>query len=971
LDTRSKFDAENYQLEEWKFAFRPESNHYQRIGLDPERQYSTQEIDEAYQSRFNWWRERQKQRDKGQENNPLIKRVGPYIDDALKYLGQASACLLDADKKGAYDRSLEKSRSEGKEAKLLGFIAFTLRDALLTTTEKRDLLEQARELGITRQRAEQLIWEEMAKCGAREVSDEEVISHAASQGGARRAERAKPPRLVLNQTSFPLGTLRKGEKRECKFATDNHGGGMLQGNIELSDPGWLKVSPSEITGHENHQDITVFVDTSRLDLGSNYAGIVYVHSNGGKSVVRIDLSVELEKAAVSRFSKSLFWLGVFLGAAFGYGLHTIIPNAAIDMYVALLAGSVASIMAIAMGAKMGRWGGAIGGFFLAAFAAGILRATSMVAYTVGAWATIYAGMLYLCARSLLVGKHARKSGALVGVSIGTVGLSAAIVAGGVALTKISPPPTGATPIVEDLDGIVKVGRASGIVFKPALNGKGAVFTRANSSHIEYPSGISREGTLEFVVNIASGYYYQDYNLRSNQSCAQLFTTDVQGGDVTWPGSTWFSVCGNGDVRLEMGTQKGSNVHQALKAIGTQFRFNEWHSIGMSYGSNGQAIMVDGKLVASDPTHRQMLGVGGDHSRPKDVPTIGESVSGFWARHRYEGGFEGMVRRFRASAKQDDWVLSAQSAIGGNPEKPEEVRLPPEVVSAADTQAINELLSEWTGSLRTRNLESQMNCYAPHLEHYFKKVDVERDVVRADKELALSRYSTLEVHLADVHITPQAADRVLVELKKTWSFARDSGAPFAGQGEEQLVVTKGSAGWVIVSELEVQAAAGAGPDGNSPSSNPVPDAIKSILDRDYPGWTPALSSDDDIQRCKQPNSAFQYWFVWGDFDGDGIRDYAAEITQTGNVSVIVFLSRDEGFQSQIIDRFANPKRGWGVLGVADKGTTILDLSEGSNGALNAQKRKLDTDALLGIGCETSAVAYIYSRSGTFERVFVQD
>jgi hypothetical protein len=69
--------------------------------------------------------------------------------------------------------------------------------------------------------------------------------------------------------------------------------------------------------------------------------------------------------------------------------------------------------------------------------------------------------------------------------------------------------------------------------------------------------------------------------------------------------------------------------------------------------------------------------------------------------------------------------------------------------------------------------------------------------------------------------------------------------------------------------------------------------------------------------------------------------------------------------------ADPKRGWAVLGVADKGTTIPDLSEGPNGALNAEKRKLDADALLGIGCETSAVAYIHSRTGTFERVFVQD
>ena len=121
-------------------------------------------------------------------NNTLIKKVGPYIDHALAHLGQVSACLLDAEKKRAYDASLEHSRNKEIEAKLLGFIAFTLRDGLLTNTEKRDLLEQARELGFTRQRAEQMIWSEMTKCGAREVSDEEVIrKSAAAQGGPQPA----------------------------------------------------------------------------------------------------------------------------------------------------------------------------------------------------------------------------------------------------------------------------------------------------------------------------------------------------------------------------------------------------------------------------------------------------------------------------------------------------------------------------------------------------------------------------------------------------------------------------------------------------------------------------------------------------------------------------------------------------------------------------------------------------------------
>jgi len=68
-------------------------------------------------------------------------------------------------------------------------------------------------------------------------------------------------------------------------------------------------------------------------------------------------------------------------------------------------------------------------------------------------------------------------------------------------------------------------------------------------------------------------------------------------------------------------------------------------------------MVDGQLVVSDPTKTQPLGSGGNFSAPVDIPTIGESVSGFFGNNYYEGGFEGMVDRFRISSSQSDWYLA--------------------------------------------------------------------------------------------------------------------------------------------------------------------------------------------------------------------------------------------------------------------------------------------------------------------------
>ena len=55
--------------------------------------------------------------------------------------------------------------------------------------------------------------------------------------------------------------------------------------------------------------------------------------------------------------------------------------------------------------------------------------------------------------------------------------------------------------------------------------------------------------------VDSGYSYNNYQLSTDQQCALVFTTDVQGGDVTYPGSAWFSVCNNGDISLTVSTVK--------------------------------------------------------------------------------------------------------------------------------------------------------------------------------------------------------------------------------------------------------------------------------------------------------------------------------------------------------------------------------------------------------------------------------
>lgn len=169
------------------------------------------------------------------------------------------------------------------------------------------------------------------------------------------------------------------------------------------------------------------------------------------------------------------------------------------------------------------------------------------------------------------------------------------------------------------------------VASAAAPNAGASFSRRRESRIVYPYAQTRfpkSGTLEWSINVSSGYFYSGGKLNERSACALIFTTDIQNGDVTWPGSAWLYVCSNGDIRFHIAGARyeaDGRPEYRLEAQGTAFRFGQWHRLGVSYGDQGRYIMLDGSLVASNVSMTQQLGAGGTHQASVDHPTLGESV----------------------------------------------------------------------------------------------------------------------------------------------------------------------------------------------------------------------------------------------------------------------------------------------------------------------------------------------------------
>lgn len=199
------------------------------------------------------------------------------------------------------------------------------------------------------------------------------------------------------------------------------------------------------------------------------------------------------------------------------------------------------------------------------------------------------------------------------------------------------------------------GTPHNVEYAKGKEGKCILLKRDKQGAVNYP--LVSEGTIEFSVKVLSGYTVNNHKTTIDFKRACIYTT--VGYDSWYPGSMAIFVYSNGDIHFSTATgfRKNNGEMQELIATKSKFRFNKWHSLGISFGSEGQYLYLDGEILTSQKNYIQPLAVGGDTIKPCDQPTFGYFHSCYDpidSINSWDIGFEGLIDNVKISHKQLDW-----------------------------------------------------------------------------------------------------------------------------------------------------------------------------------------------------------------------------------------------------------------------------------------------------------------------------
>lgn len=132
--------------------------------------------------------------------------------------------------------------------------------------------------------------------------------------------------------------------------------------------------------------------------------------------------------------------------------------------------------------------------------------------------------------------------------------------------------------------------------------------------------------------------------------------------------------------------------------------------------------------------------------------------------------------------------------------------PSPTATPVDTRAVasqvTSVLNGWAAATTARDLDSHMNYYADTLETYYNARGISSSKVRADRARAFSTYSSMDVQLSNIRVTPDPdGQHATATFDKTWTFEGDR---YSNGSVQQLVtLVKQGNRWRITGEKDLQ------------------------------------------------------------------------------------------------------------------------------------------------------------------------
>lgn len=158
----------------------------------------------------------------------------------------------------------------------------------------------------------------------------------------------------------------------------------------------------------------------------------------------------------------------------------------------------------------------------------------------------------------------------------------------------------------------------------------------------------------------------------------------------------------------------------------------------------------------------------------------------------------------AQTKTENTNLKTYTSPNANvAPSPDRTPTPAPVDVAAVREQVTTVLNGWASASRAHDLDKHLSYYADTLDTYYNATNVSSSRVRSDRARAYQLYTTLDVELSNMKITPDpSGETATATFDKTWTF-EGSEKYSSGSVHQKIWLTKIGGRWRITGEKDLQ------------------------------------------------------------------------------------------------------------------------------------------------------------------------